>query len=267
MRYFKRFCIYILAGLVLYSCERAPKIEGMVYIPSGEFIMGSEEVDTEGLGKEFGLRAGEFYADERPVRKVHLKGFYIDKYEVTNSEYKRFADATRYNSPVNWDGKNYPEGKGDHPVNNITWYDAHSYCNWAGKRLPTETEWEKAARGPDGTIYPWGDEYDKKMANLDTGETKPVGSYKKDKSYYGVYDMGGNVMEWVDSWYGPYPGNTADIKDYGEKHKVLRGGSGSVLGHYVMEKVFSRASFRSHYIPGGAGDDGGVRCAKSAINE
>jgi len=262
----KMIFIPLLTLLVLSSCarEKARPIEGMVYIPSGEFIMGSEDVDTEGLAKEFGERKVRYYEDEKPMRKIFLKGFYIDKYEVTNMEYKAFIAATGYPPPPTWEKDMYPNGKANHPVNNVTWFDAHAYCTWAGKRLPIEEEWEKAARGPNGNKYPWGNEYDEKNANLNKGTTVPVGSYKIDKSYYGVYDMGGNVMEWVDDWYKPYPGNKTENKDFGETSRILRGGSGSVLGHYIIGKVYARSSFRHYYLPGGAGDDGGIRCAKSA---
>ncbi|MBI3755123.1 MAG: SUMF1/EgtB/PvdO family nonheme iron enzyme [Deltaproteobacteria bacterium] len=257
--------VYLLAIFILSSCsgENVPKIEGMVYIPSGEFIMGSEDVDTEGIAKEFGERRTRYYEDERPVRKIFLKGFYMDKYETTNMQYKTFVDAAGYPPPPTWEGGKYAAGQDNHPVNNVTWFDAHGYCTWAGKRLPTEEEWEKAARGPDGNKYPWGNEYDEKKANLNKGATSPVGSYETDKSYYGVYDMGGNVMEWIDAWYKPYPGNKAENKDFGETSRILRGGSGSVLGHYTIGKVYARSSFRHYYLPGGAGDDGGIRCAKS----
>lgn len=265
MQKIKSVLICILLGAVLSACsEGVPKIEGMIYIPAGEFILGSDALDTEGLGKEFGSRTGSFFVDSAPPRKVSIDGFYIDLYEVTNTQYKSFVDATGYRAPLKWEGGTYPEGKQSHPVNNITWYGAKNYCTWAGKRLPSELEWEKAARGPDGNEYPWGGEYDEKKANFNTGETSAVGSHKNDKSHYGVYDMGGNVMEWVEDWYKPYPGNTAEIKDYGETSKVLRGGSGTVLGHYMMEQIFSRTYFRHFYIPDGAGDDGGTRCAKSA---
>lgn len=258
-------CLIFLAALFLFSCtgERAPHIEGMVYIPLGEFIMGSEDVDTEGIAKEFGERRIRYYEDERPIRKIFLKGFYIDKYEVTNFQYKTFISAAGYPPPPTWENGAYPNGRDNHPVNNVTWFDANAYCAWAGKRLPAEEEWEKAARGPNGNKYPWGNEYDEKNGNLNKGDTAPVGTYETDKSYYGVYDMGGNVMEWIDAWYEPYPGSKAENKDFGKMYRILRGGSGSVLGHYTIGKVYARSSFRHYYLPGGAGDDGGIRCAKS----
>ncbi len=262
----KYFCIIsiLVIAFSLSSCtDSAPKIEGMIYIPSGTFIMGTDDVDTEGLGREFGVRTNQFFSADRPERKVNLKGFYVDKFEVTNSQYKVFVDTVGYSSPSNWSGNNYPESKSEHPVNNVTWFDSHNYCKWAGKRLLTEAEWEKAARGPKGNIYPWGDEFNEDNANFQSGDTSRVGSNETDRSHYGVYDMAGNVMEWVEDWFKPYPGNDADIKDYGEKHRVLRGSAGSVLGHYIMATIMARGSKRSYYIPTGAGDDAGIRCGRS----
>jgi formylglycine-generating enzyme required for sulfatase activity len=261
---FIKIILYVLPSLFLLSCSKgAPAIEGMVFVPKGEFVMGSNKTDDEGLGKEFGLRTGKFFDSERPEQRVNLASYYIDIFEVTNSEYKLFFDATKKNRPTSWADGTFEDGRDKHPVNNVTWYDARAYCEWAGKRLPSEAEWEKAARGPDGNEYPWGMEYDKDKANLESGDTSPVGSYKEDKSYYGVYDMSGNVMEWVEDWLNPYPGATIEIKDYGEKVKVLRGGAGSVLGHYIIEKFFARGAYRSNYIPDGAGPDAGFRCASS----
>lgn len=235
----------------------------MVNVPAGAFVMGSADVDTEGFGKEFGVRKGGFYEDEGPKRTISLKAFKIDTYEVTNKDYKAFIEAAAYTPPISWESGIYPEGKGDHPVSSVSWYDAHAYCSWSEKRLPTEEEWEKAARGPNGNIYPWGNEYEAGKANLDNEEiTKPVGSYDMDKSHYGVFDMGGNVSEWVDSWYKPYPDTKADNKDFGETKKVLRGGAGGSLGHYNLGKIFARASYRQSSDPGASAEDGGFRCAK-----
>ncbi len=161
----------------------------MVLIPAGEFQMGSNYGD----------------GDEKPVHTVYLDAFYIDKYEVTNAQYKKFMDATGYKAPEYW---NDPDlNKPDHPVVGVSWYDAVAYAEWAGKRLPTEAEWEKAARGGlVGKRYPWGDSISHDDANYDgTGGkdrweyTSPVGSFAPNG--YGLYDMAGNVWEWCSDWY------------------------------------------------------------------
>ena len=127
-----------------------------------------------------------------------------------------------------------------------------------------EAEWEKAAHGPEGYAYPWGNDYDESKTNVRGGKTMAVGSIETDKSGYGVYDMAGNVMEWVEDWYKSYPGypgNSKNNKDFGEKVKVLRGASGSTSGHYNIAVMFARASSRQKYLPDGADKDGGFRCA------
>ena len=167
-----------------------------VLIPSGEFRMGGSDSSAE--------------IDEHPVHPVHVDAFYIDKYEVTNAQYKEFIDANpqwqkgsilgKYHNDKYlkfWQGNNYPPGRENHPVVYVSWYAAMAYAKWTGRRLPTEAEWEKAARGRlVGAKYPWGDEIDSTRANYggELGDTKPVGSYPPND--YGLYDMAGNVMEW-----------------------------------------------------------------------
>jgi len=235
--------------------------DGMIYIPEGEFVMGSDEVDTEGMAKEFGDRKGVFYEDEKPVRKINLKAYYIDKYEVTMKAYKAFVDAVSYPPPSEWNGNNYPKGGENYPVLHISRFNANDYCKWAGKRLPSEEEWEKAARGPNGNRYSYGNDFDASKANLSGTQPSEVGSYETDKSYYGVYDMAGNMSEWVDAWYEPYPGSNHKHKDFGKTSRVLRGGA-FLGGHYMMSRVDSRAAYRSYFRPDGYAVDTGFRCAR-----
>ena len=171
----------------------------MVLIPAGDFQMGSHDILAS--------------SDEKPVHTVYVDAFYIDKYEVTNAQFKAFVDANpqwqKDNIPDkyhdgrylrHWIGNRYPSGKGNYPVRYVSWYAAMAYAQWAGKRLPTEAEWEKAARGGlDGKIYPWGNAIDYSKANLNstgnyTGSLETGGRYAPNG--YGLYDMAGNVAEW-----------------------------------------------------------------------
>src|SRR4030067_841481 len=202
----------------------------MVFIPSGEFLMGSTEKDGK-VGQAIGI-------DELPQHSVNIQGFHMDLHEVTNRQYKEFVDAAdhrppggKYPGPYSWEAGSPPSGKEDIPVTDVSWHDADAYCLWAGKRLPAEAEWEKAARGTDGRQWPWGNEPNlpsRVRANTQeagVGWTMPVGSYPEGVSPYGVYDMAGNVMEWTSSWYQPYPGSTLKRESFGEKYKILKGGA------------------------------------------
>jgi formylglycine-generating enzyme required for sulfatase activity len=172
----------------------------MVLVPAGEFLMGSAEGDKEASAAEkpqrrvylMGSAEGDEKAfdNEKPQRRVYLDAFYIDKYEVTNALDGKFMQATGHEAPGYWNDSslNTP----NQPVVGVSWYDAEAYCKWAGKRLPTEAEWEKVARGTDGRKYPWGNQWDKTRANTDEGnlgKPTPVGSYEGGKSPYGAYDM------------------------------------------------------------------------------
>jgi formylglycine-generating enzyme required for sulfatase activity len=227
----------------------------MILIPAGEFIMGTD------------IRL----SDEGPQHKVTLPAFYIDKYEVTNLQYKKFNDETHRRSPRHFRNRTFPEGKADHPVTYVSWEDAKAYCEWAGKRLPTDEEWEKAARGTDGRMFPWGDEFDIAKANTPLrwqqagqfGDTTPVGAFEAGKSPYGLYDVSGNVWEWTASWYKAYPGNDKPSESYGERYKTLKGGSWFDCSFYacgISAPVFNRAFFAKRV----KNDSFGFRCAKDA---
>lgn len=146
----------------------------MVKVPAGEFLYGEDQEKTE------------------------TKEFFIDLYPVTNADYKKFVDATGYTEPASWRKGTWPEGKENHPVVEVNWESASAYAAWAGKRLPTNEEWEKAARGTDGRTWPWGNEFDRDKCNTFSGDTTPVGQYSPaGDSPYGCQDMAGNVWEWI----------------------------------------------------------------------
>jgi formylglycine-generating enzyme required for sulfatase activity len=182
---------------------------GMVYVPGGEFMMGRDD------GDEY----------ERPTHKVTVKPFYIDAYEVTNEEYAKFIQATDWLPPLGWKDETYPTGAGRRPVTGVTWDDANAYAKWAGKRLPTEEEWEFAARGTDGRRYAWGDTWGKGLANANGASrvSAEVGSFAG-ASPFGAYDMIGNVWEWTASDLKAYPGGQLPETPPGET-KVIRGGN------------------------------------------
>jgi len=240
--------------------------DDMAYIPAGEFIMGNDQVDVDAMGLRFG--STPYYLNERPKRSVTLAAYYIDKYEVTNQQYKEFVDAMqgRVNipPPAYWKGAVYPKDQARFPVHTVHWYAAAAYCRWRGKRLPTEAEWEKAARGIDGREFPWGNEYsaDKSNNQSNFGGPVAVGSYEEGKSPYGLYDMTGNVAEWVEDWYKAYPGGEShqDPK-YGEGYKVIRGGGWGGMGHYNLPLYYS-TTHREKGIPTEGFRDVGIRCVK-----
>lgn len=219
----------------------------MILIPEGEFIMGTDDRLN----------------DEKPAHVVYIKAFYVDKFEVTNEAYKKFVDAAGHKSPDNWEQNNYPADKRRHPVILVDWNDASAYCAWTGKRLPRETEWEKAARSTDGRIYPWGNKWDiNKSNNPLRGHqgTMDVGSFEAGTSPYGLYDMSGNVWEWVDDYYVPHPGSDFISPEFGAKYRMLKGGSWWDCSFYscgISAPVFNRAFFD----PSTKNDSFGFRCA------
>lgn len=224
----------------------------MILIPEGVFTRGSD--------------AGGF--DEKPQQEIYLDAFYVDKYEVSVEFYNKFRRAANYVEP------SVPFFQGDqsileipkHPVVGVSWLDAVNYCKWAGKRLLTEAEWEKAARGTHGLIYPWGNKVLAKRANL-AGRADgfefmaPVGSFPMGRSVYGVHDMAGNVSEWVADWYGQFYYKTASImKPTGaekSRNRVFRGGS------WDSRTVDIRPSKRFAATPGRKDAVVGFRCGRS----
>ena len=228
--------------------------ENMVMVPRGEFIMGSQE-----------------HQDEKP-HNVVLDAYYIDKYETSNKDYKNFMKATGHPAPAYWDDPRL--NKPEQPVVGVNWYDANAYCEWKGKRLPTEAEWERAAKGPNGhSHYPWGHQLDETKANYGqmVGKTTPVDSYPEGISGYGAYNMAGNVFEWVSDWYDPaYYNVTPALNPQGPATglnfanqgpvKVLKGGSwlAPASSLHTSHRFWNQPENNSY------GVGLGFRCAQSA---
>lgn len=212
---------------------RTRSTRGMVFVEGGEFLMGADD------GEE----------DERPAKRVFVAPYFIDRTEVTNEQYGKFVNATGHKPPKHWKESSFLPGTGNLPVVGVSFQDASEYAIWAGKRLPSEEEWEKAARGADGRRYPWGDEYDAARANGEEaglGHVSVAGKFSSGESPYGAMDMAGNVWEWTDSWYQV------------RKSKVFKGGS------FRNTKEKLRSSYRSSFNPNLEADDLGFRCALSA---
>ncbi len=233
----------------------------MRLVPAGSFIMGS----NDGM------------PDEKPPHTVSLPAFYMDRYEVTNALYKVCVDAGMCQIPANTSDGVHSGAYGtynnrqfdNNPVIWVDWNRANAYCQWRGARLPTEAEWEKAARSTDGRIYPWGEGIDSALANYGGnapdkyagvfGKTVAVGSYPGGVSPYGIEDMAGNVWEWVADWYDVYPGGDASVNEaFGKQtYRVLRGGGWS------DDPSLLRATFRGGNTPDTAVNYIGFRCALS----
>jgi formylglycine-generating enzyme required for sulfatase activity len=239
----------------------------MVYVPASEFIMGTttSEVDYAfSLCRKYDDDCERnWFEDEQPQHIVYLDAFYIDRTEVTNSQYQKCVQAGVCNVPSNtsyYDNADYAQ----HPVSCVTWDDADVYCKWAGKRLPTEAEWEKAARGIDKRTYPWGEGIDCEHAQYsECGKgTVPVGSKPKGASPYGALDMAGNVWEFVADWYAPgYYSQSTGRNPLGPDSgagRVLRGGS------WGSDCVFARCASRGRYDPILQCVGIGFRCARDS---
>jgi len=255
-----------------------PGLSEMVRIPAGSFIQGST-VDQVNDAYESCIRDDKpnlcwrsALDDELPQHEVYLDEFYIDQYEVTNAQYGECVKAGFCNPPSPLSSNTHSSyfdnpSYANYPVIYVTWYDADRYCRWAGKRLPTEAEWEKAARGPNGLLWPWGDFFDQDRGNVrpggvepDTRDTTPVGYYPEGARPYGVMDMVGNVWEWVADWYDESYYQVSSIRNpqgpsSGDK-KAFRGGSwNSNIGG-------ARSASRAGTPPDGRYFDIGFRCAR-----
>ena len=230
----------------------------MVLVPEGDFIMGSDKGDE----------------DEAPVHRVHVNAFYIDKFEVTNARFAKYVDAIQSEPPWGFSDKETPVIHADRPVRWVNWMDAMGYCLWVGKRLPTEAEWEKAARGTDERVYPWGNDpptsvhavYGLKEGG---GETVSIiGNHHMGQSPYGVQDLAGNLYEWVMDWYAEdfYSSfiNSPAVNPRGPTEgttKVQRGGS------YVNTPYRLRSSFRTKADPTEQDHNVGFRCAQDVLKQ
>jgi formylglycine-generating enzyme required for sulfatase activity len=236
----------------------------LVFVPAGEFTMGSDN--------------GDFTA--KPAHTVHLNAYWIDQTEVTNAMYAKCVADGICKEPTNNSSYTYPSYYGNpefdnYPVIHVDWNMAKTYCEWAGRRLPTEAEWEKAARGENASVYPWGDTFDGSLVNFgDTNcpfcdgnksfndgfaDVAPVGSYPSGKSVYGALDMAGNVMEWVSSLDKPYPYDATDGRENLDSSdwRVLRGGS------WLDHDYSVRSADRAGGNPSGTTSYLGFRCSRS----
>lgn len=204
-----------------------------------------------------GRDSGDEY--ERPVHKVNVKPFFIDTYEVTNEDYEKFVAATSHRAPSTWKSGSFPFHVARWPVTGVTWDDANDYAKWIGKRLPTEEEWEFAARGTDGRVYPWGNDWKQDFANANGAipGLADVGSYKG-ASPFGAYDMAGNAWEWTSSALRAYPGGGLPSNQLSGELKVIRGGS------YESTNENATTTYRTGWPARGAKtyNQTGFRCVK-----
>ena len=260
--------LVVEAGTVLYSINDD---RPMAFIPAASFWMGAAESDADAD------------PDERPQHEVQLDAFWLDLYEVTNEAYGLCVAAGMCNPPealdINGFSYEFASVINDASVVNVSWYSARDYCTWAGKRLPSEAEWEYAARGDDGRIYPWGNDadafhkawyggiFDASDPNVqdDFSRPAPVGSFPEGASPFGIFDMAGNVWEWVLDWYAPgtysQPGQENPVGPEGGSMRVVRGGS------WTTPSLSLRATYREARSPSTAWIDVGFRCAMDDIRE
>jgi serine/threonine protein kinase/formylglycine-generating enzyme required for sulfatase activity len=232
------------SGPPVTNTDGPPTVPGMVFIKGATFTMGTNLPGYDDYWK--------------PAHQVRVEDYYIDAKEVTNDDYARFVRQTRYAAPPNWSDGTYAPGESQLPVRFVSWFDAKKYAEWAGKRLPTEAEWEYAARGTKDTLYPWGNEWDQELSNSaedKKGKPVAVGSYPRGVSEFGIFDLAGNVAEWVDNDFDVYFGSTAKpVQGY----KVYRGGAYNFPKQQLVN--FARWS----EVADAKLESVGFRCAKDA---
>ncbi len=272
LKYFRTLTAWMVA-LVLSGCATGLEkqiLENMIFIPEGPFTMGFEIENDNEWGD----------LDEGPVHEVTLSAYWMDKYEVTSSEFAEFlnsnlASAQKYieitpNVTIEWLANEYQPRPGleNLPVNRVSWYGADAYCRWKGKRLPTEAEWDKAARGTDQRIFPWGNEFPdnsrvtfrRKFSEMGFKVMEPVDGMVKGVSPYGIHHMAGNVWEWVDDWFGAGAYEDQEQKDpIGPEtgiSKVLRG------GNWYYKAYYMRTTYRFNEKPDKFNIWQGFRCAR-----
>ena len=213
--------------------------KSLVYVPAGLFIMGSYEGN-----------------DEQPMRRMFLPGFYLARYPTTNAQYQKFVDAAGHAAPSHWVNGRYPAGEDNCPVVNVSWEDAGAFAKSIGKRLPTEAEWEKAARGTDGRKWPWGNDWEDGEGRMPKARAVAVGQHPDGKTVFGCFDMAGNVWEWTADWYKAYPRSTRNDARFGERYRALRGGPWDQHGYNC------RCANRDFSPPNAARADVGFRIAQ-----
>ena len=243
-----------------------PKPVNAILIPQGAFIMGTDIEPFYGTALANSEHAK---LDEAPMHVRFLEAYLIEQYPVTNAEYAAFVQATNHPPPTHWKDGNFAPEDANLPVVHISWHDSNAYAHWAGKRLPTEAEWEKACRGPDGRIYPWGNIFvpdepeSTETSQILTASLTPVGTRPATASPYGVGEAAGNVWEWTADWYQPYsdPKRPKSKQATDEKQKALRGGSWLEVRDGTAERYF-RCANRLHAPPDYSAGNIGFRCVR-----
>jgi formylglycine-generating enzyme len=242
--------------VILFAGLLAAQDSAMVKIPAGTFTMGRTKLTSD---DQTNMRP-HVLLDDRPPHQVTISAFQLDSHEVTNEQYQSYIDKTNHPAPYHWIDRHYAEHAADLPIYNVSWDDANGYCQWTGGRLPTEAEWEYAARGGKAEMdYPWGNQVNAKLARFnETSGPGPVAKFPPNA--FGVFDMAGNVSEWTADWFdGSYYANSPAVDPKGPltgEYKVIRGGAWSDSARRIT--VF----FRNWVRPNQRTPNIGFRCAR-----